>query len=124
MPKKILLVEDEKDLSTVTQMRLNKSGYDATVVVDSKGVFAVLEKNRPDLILLDLLLPGMQGGDICKQLKADERYKSIPIILFTASSCDLEKYAKEIGADEYVLKPYDPTELLGKIKKLIGLQTG
>ncbi|MFA4889352.1 MAG: response regulator, partial [Candidatus Omnitrophota bacterium] len=74
----------------------------------------------PDLILLDLLLPGIQGEEICKKLKCDDRLKTIPVILFTASASDVSKVAKEVGADDYIMKPFEPEELLGKLKKFIG----
>jgi len=117
---KILLVEDELDLAEVTKMRLKKSGYEVIGALNAEEAFAFLQKNIPDLILLDLLLPGMQGEEVCKQLKSDARLKHIPVILFTASASDIPKMAKEIGADDYIMKPFEPEELLGKVKKYIG----
>jgi len=120
MAKKILLVDDEIDLVKVTISRLENYGYEVVHVNDSTGTFAQLSKDSPDLILLDLLLPGVQGEDICKQLKADDRYKKIPIVLFTASASNLPTLSTTIGADDFILKPYDPEDLLQKIKKFIG----
>jgi two-component system, OmpR family, alkaline phosphatase synthesis response regulator PhoP len=120
MKNKILLIEDELDLVEVTKMRLEKSGYEVINALNSEEAFTFLRKDIPDLILLDLLLPGMQGEEICKNLKCDDRLKTIPIILFTASASDISKVAKEIGADDYIMKPFEPEELLGKVKKFIG----
>ncbi|MCX5667288.1 MAG: response regulator [Candidatus Omnitrophica bacterium] len=120
MTNKILLIEDELDLAEVTKMRLKNSGYEVISALNSEAAFTFLQKNIPDLILLDLLLPGMQGDEICKKLKRDDRLKRIPIILFTASASDIPKISKEVGADDYIMKPYESKELIAKIKKFIG----
>ena len=119
MTSKILLIEDELDLVEVTKMRLEKSGYEVISVLSCEEALVLLQKDMPDLILLDLLLPGMRGEEVCKKLKCDNRLKHIPIILFTASASDIGKLAKEIGADDYIMKPFEPEELLGKVKKFI-----
>lgn len=120
MTNKILLIEDELDLAEVTTMRLKKSGYEVVSTLGGEEAFMFLQKDIPDLILLDLLLPDIQGEEICKQLKCDDRLKHIPVILITASASDIPKVAKEIGADDYILRPFDPEVLLEKIKKFIG----
>lgn len=119
MTNKILLIEDELDLAEVTKMRLKKSGYEVIGATSGEEAFMFLQKDIPDLILLDLLLPGMPGEEICKKLKCDDRLKTIPIILFTASSSDIPKVAKEVGADAYIMKPFEPEELLDKIAKCL-----
>jgi len=120
MTNKILLIEDELDLVEVTKMRLKKSSYEVLSALNSEEAFTFLQKYIPDLILLDLLLPGMHGEEICKKLKCDDRLKTIPVILFTASASDIPKLVKEIGTDDYILKPFEPEELLSKVKKFIG----
>ena len=120
MTNKILLIEDELDLAEVTKERLKNSGYEVVHVIDGEKAFALLQKDIPDLILLDLLLPGMQGEEICKKLKCDDRLTTIPVILFTASASDIPKVAREVGADDYIMKPFESEELLSKIKKFIG----
>lgn len=122
MSKKILIVDDEKDIYTVERIRLENLGYDVAGVSDAESVLDYLQKDRPDLILLDLLLPKMQGDELCKKLKSDEHFKDIPIILFTASTVrtDIARRIKEMGADDCVLKPFEPQELVSKIKKYIG----
>lgn len=122
MPKKILIVDDEADIFTVEQIRLKSLGYEIIGAEDAESALEFLKKGLPDLILLDLLLPKMQGDELCKKLKTDEHFKNIPIILFTASAIrtDVPEKMKEMGADDYVLKPFEPQELIGKIKKYIG----
>ena len=119
MTNKILLIDDELDLAEVAKMRLENAGYEVVHVIDAEKAFALLQKDIPDLILLDLLLPGMQGEEVCKKLKCDDRLKTIPVILFTASASDIPKVANEVGADDYIMKPYEPEDLLSKIKKFI-----
>jgi len=120
MAKKILIVDDEPDLLKVTVTRLETSGYEVLQAVSSEGALEVLKKNKPDLILLDLLLPDMQGDTLCKQLKSDKALKDIPIVLFTASIVRVPEKVKEMGADDYILKPFEPEDLLFKIKKFTG----
>lgn len=82
----------------------------------------IIQKAPPDLILLDLLLPKMQGDQLCKKLKSDDKFKNIFIIIFTASviRLGLPEKIKEMGADDCIMKPFEPEELLGKIKRFIG----
>lgn len=120
MTKKVLLVDDELDLVAVTKRRLESAGFEVLTVETGEDALAYLQENIPDLILLDLLLPKMQGEDVCKRIKSDESLKRIPVILFTASATDIPKVAKEVGADDYIMKPFEPEELLSKIKKFIG----
>lgn len=120
MANRILLIDDELDLAEVTKMRLKNSGYEVINASSAEEAFEFMKNNVPDLILLDLLLPGIQGEEVCKQLKSNDRLKKIPVILFTASASDIPKVTKEIAADDYVMKPFEPEELLNKIKRFIG----
>lgn len=120
MTNKILLIEDETDLANVTKSRLENSGYEVLTVPSGEAALDLLQNNPADLILLDLLLLGIRGEEVCKRLKGDAKLKHIPVILFTASASDIAKAAKEVGADDYIMKPFEPDELLGKIKKFIG----
>ncbi len=83
MPKKILIVDDEADIFTIEQIRLESFGYEIVGAKDAESAMEFLQKCLPDLILLDLLLPKMQGDEFCKKLKSDEQYKNIPVILYT-----------------------------------------
>ena len=119
MLKKILIVDDEPDILTVTVTRLETSGYEVLMAKDCEEAIELLNKSKPDLILLDLLLPKMQGDELCKKLKSDSKFKHIPIILFTASTIRIPEKTGEMGADDYILKPFEAQALLAKIKALV-----
>ena len=119
MKKKILFVDDELDVLDLVTIRLRKAGYEIIEAVDAEVAMGIIQKTRPDLILLDLLLPGMQGDELCKKLKSNPKYKKIPILLFTASTMRVPGMVKEIGADDCIVKPFEPDELIYKIKRLI-----
>ena len=120
MKKRILLVDDEADLVKVVKFRLESKGYEVLSAFDGQEGLAKARKEKPDLIILDLMLPKMEGYKVCRMLKFDEKYKNIPIIMFTARAQDFDKkVGYEVGADEYVTKPFDQEVLLGKIKDLL-----
>ena len=122
MAKRILIIDDEPDIMDIATVRLKHLGYEIISAIDAEEGMDILKRDTPDLILLDLLLPKMQGDELCKKLKSDEKYKKIPIVLFTASAIrpNLPQMLKDIGADACILKPFDPKELLNTVKKFIG----
>lgn len=124
MPKKkILLVDDEMQLAEVVKMRLEANGYDVLTAYDGKDAFDKARTQKPDLIILDLMLPKIDGYKVCRMLKFDDKFKSIPIILFTARAQDSDvALGKEVGADAYITKPFEPEILLSKIKELLEKQ--
>lgn len=118
--KRILLVDDEIDLVDVVKLRLESKGYTVLTALDGKEALDKARKERPDLIILDLMLPKIDGYRVCAMLKRDQRYMKIPVILFTARAQDSDmKMGQEAGADCYIVKPFDPEVLLGKINELI-----
>jgi DNA-binding response OmpR family regulator len=118
--KKILLVDDERDIITLITPRLIASGYDVITALDGEEALDKAKKEKPDLIILDIMLPKINGYQICDTLKSDLKYKNIPIILFTAKAQDDDiKSGKKVGADAYVTKPFDSTMLMGQIKKFL-----
>lgn len=119
MANTILVIDDELDILTLAIARLETSGYNVLKAETAEEGLAILKKKRPDLILLDILLPGMQGDELCRILKKDSGLKSIPVILFTASIVRVQAKIKEIGADDYIIKPFEPDMLIYKIKRLI-----
>ncbi|MFH1269839.1 MAG: response regulator [Candidatus Omnitrophota bacterium] len=121
MPKKkILIVDDEKVLVETVTLRLEASGYEVIFAYDGFEGLEKAKKEKPDLIILDLMLPRMDGYKVCGLLKVDTRYKKIPIIMFTARAQESDKkMGKEVGADAYITKPFEPRELLEKINELI-----
>jgi DNA-binding response OmpR family regulator len=121
LTKKACFVNREHyNIVAVTKTRLESAGYKVMAVETGEDALTCLKKNTPDLILLDLLLPKIQGEEVCKQIKSDEKLKRIPVVLFTASASDIPKVTKEIGADDYIMKHFEPEDLLGKVKKFIG----
>jgi len=120
MAKKILIVDDETDLLKVTLLRLKKTGYEAFGSVDGRGALDLARQIIPDLIILDVYLPGINGDDVAKILKKDNELKHIPIILISATTRTLDVKARECGADGYLIKPFEPEELIGIVKKILG----
>jgi len=118
--KKILIVDDEPDMLMLVSIRLKKFGYDVIMAVNGKEALDIMRDEKPDLVLLDLVLPVMNGADVCKETKNDEKLKHIPIILFTANSdiMTAEK-AKSLGADSYIMKPFAPGELKRKVEEIL-----
>lgn len=118
--KKILLVDDERDLVEAVKFRLEANDYDVIAAYDGQEALDKARKEKPDLIILDLMLPKMDGYKVCAMLKRDSRYSTIPIIMFTARAGDSDaKLGKEMGADAYITKPFEPKALLDTIKELI-----
>jgi two-component system, OmpR family, alkaline phosphatase synthesis response regulator PhoP len=121
MGKKILLVDDEVDIVSMIQLRLEASGYEVIVASDGNQAYSMAKSASPDLIILDLMLPGMDGYQVCRLLKFDQNYKNIPIIMLTAKSQQEDKdWGQKVGADAYLTKPFKQEELLSKMKELLG----
>lgn len=120
MAKKILLVDDEKDLVETLTLRLKASGYEVIPAYDGQEALDKAKSEKPDLIILDLMLPKMDGYKVCGLLKADARYKKIPIVMFTARAQESDRdIGMEVGADGYITKPFEAKALLGKIEELL-----
>jgi CheY-like chemotaxis protein len=124
MSKKILVVDDEPDLLKVTVLRLKKTGYEVYSSTDGQEVFDIVSRVVPDLIILDVYLPTLNGDEVTKILKKDDKLKHIPVVLISATSRTLDERAKESGADGYLTKPFEPEDLLGMVKKFIGQDSG
>jgi DNA-binding response OmpR family regulator len=118
--KKILIVDDEKEMVEMEAMRLAASGYEVLTAYDGESGLEIAHREKPDIILLDIMLPKMDGYLVCAKLKRDARYGKIPIILVTAVDQNYDvDLGKQVGADFYVMKPFEPKMLLAKIKELI-----
>ena len=118
--KRILIVDDEQDLVAMVKMRLEASGYETLEAYDGQDALKKAQEEKPDLIVLDLMLPKMDGYKVCRMLKFDEKYRHIPIIMFTARVQDSDKQmGMEVGADAYITKPFEPQILLSKIEELL-----
>ncbi len=120
--KRILLVEDEKDMAYAVTFQLEDKGYEVIVASDGCEGLDKARMKKPDLIILDLMLPKIDGYKVCRMLKFDSKYKDIPIILFTARAQDSDKkIGKDVGADAYITKPFESSVLLDKICELLSL---
>jgi len=118
--KKILVVDDEVDLVALVSLRLAASNFQVIKAYDGQAGLDKARSDKPDLIILDLMLPKIDGYKICRMLKSDEKYKNIPIILFTAQAQDLEKdLGEDSGADAYITKPFESGVLLDRIFQLL-----
>ena len=107
MTKKVLIVEDEHDLVRLIKYNLEKEGFRVSSVTDGSLVMAELRREEPDVVVLDLMLPGMDGLEICRQVRSHDRYAGIPILMLTARSGEADRVVGlELGADDYVTKPY------------------
>lgn len=121
MPKKILVVDDEELIVKMVGLRLKANGYEVISAGDGKEGLAKAKEEFPDLIILDVMMPGMDGYKVCGLLKKDTRFAKIPVIMFTAKAqVDDKKIGEEVGANAYITKPFDPQVLLAKIRELLG----
>jgi len=119
-PKKILMVDDEVDLVETVRFPLEMEGYQVLVSYNGEDALNQARKENPDLIILDIMLPKLDGYKVCRLLKFDERYRHIPIIMLTAKTQEKDKFlGKETGADEYITKPFEINELLEKVKNYL-----
>ena len=122
--KRILLVEDERDLVETMIFQLEAAGYEIIVAYDGLDGLDKAKKEKVDLMILDLMLPKMDGYKVCALLKKDSRYSKMPIMLFSARAQESDlKMGEEAGANAYVIKPFDSKALLVKIKELLSAGT-
>lgn len=120
MPKKILVIDDEPELVKAITIRLKASGYEVIPAPDGQEGVDKAQEFRPDLILLDIIMPKIDGYEVCKTLKTNPKTKNIPIVIFTASGQrDLEKRCMAVGADAVIKKPFETTELLELVNKFL-----
>lgn len=118
--KFILIVEDEEDILEVLRYNLEKEGYRIQSAISGEEARQRIQQEIPELVLLDLMLPGISGLDLCRMLKQEERTKSIPIVMLTAKSSEADIVAGlELGADDYVVKPFSPRVLLARLHSVL-----
>jgi two-component system, OmpR family, alkaline phosphatase synthesis response regulator PhoP len=121
MPEKILIVDDDENARAIVQMLLEDQGYDILIAADGKTAIQLVKEGKPDLVLLDVMMPGMNGYQVCEQIKKDPMTRHIPVIMITAKDMgeDVEMaISKEV--DWYIAKPYDNKYLLSKIRSFLG----
>lgn len=120
MKARILIVEDEKDIRDLIEYYLKKEGFDVKVSADGEAALNNIRKDKFDLIILDLMLPKINGMELCRILRSDVKTSSLPIIMVTAKSDDLDKVlGLESGADDYITKPFNPKEFIARVKAVL-----
>lgn len=117
---KILLIEDEEDIASLIKLQAEIAGYKVHVEADGLNGFLAVERERPDLIILDIMLPGLNGLDVCKKIKGNPDLAMIPIIIISAKTEELDVVlGLELGADDYVAKPFSLKVLFSRIKAVL-----
>jgi phosphate regulon transcriptional regulator PhoB len=117
---KILIVEDDRDIVEMVEYNLKQEGYTAVHAFNGEKGIELAGKEKPDLIILDLMLPAIDGFEVCKRLKQQQSTSAVPIIILSAKSRETDKVVGlELGADDYVTKPFSPRELLARIKAVL-----
>ena len=118
--EKILIVEDDTDILEMVKYNLEKEGFRTVTTLNGVDSLRMLKTESPDLVILDLMLPGLDGLEVCKAIRRDEATAFLPIIMLTAKSQEIDKIIGfEIGADDYITKPFSPRELVARIKAVL-----
>jgi CheY-like chemotaxis protein len=116
----VLIADDEEDIIRFVEINLRLEGLDVLTARDGEEALQQALNQRPSLLLLDAMMPRMDGYEVCAKLRADERTYQMPIIMLTAKSLEADRVlAREVGADDVIIKPFDPTELVDKVKSLL-----
>ena len=117
MPKRIAIVEDEAELASLLDYNLSRNGYQTQVLGGASGTLKSLEQARPDLILLDVMLPELDGFELCRQIRQSPLLGRTPVLFLTARSDEVDRVlGLEIGGDDYMTKPFSPRELIARVK--------
>ncbi|HUK56217.1 MAG TPA: response regulator transcription factor [Nitrospiria bacterium] len=120
MPKKVLIIEDDPDTSSLVAHYLKQEGYSVGTASDGVMGLKQVRKNSPDLLILDIILPHMDGFEVCKKLRQDAATSRLPILMLTALGEESDKVVGlELGTDDYVTKPFSPKELVARVKGLL-----
>src|SRR3990172_10855607 len=121
--KRILLIEDEEDIAALIKLQAEATGYKLNVEVDGINGYRAIEREKPDLVILDIMLPGQNGLDVCRKIKSNPDLRDVPVIILTAKSEEIDiVLGLELGADDYVAKPFSPKVLFSRIKAVMRRQ--
>ena len=116
----VLVIDDEKDLLELVRYNLEKEHLEVITASDGQSGLEIALRHKPDLVLLDLMMPGMSGLDVCRQLRADARIGRVPIIMLTAKAAETDKIiGLEMGADDYITKPFSVREMLARVRAVL-----
>jgi two-component system phosphate regulon response regulator PhoB len=120
MLAKVLVIDDEKDIVSLLRYHLEKSGFQCLEGMDGSTALRLVREHHPDLLILDLMLPGMDGLEICRQLRQDASTARLPILMLTAKAEEVDRVVGlEVGADDYVVKPFSPRELVARVRAIL-----
>jgi len=118
--KLITIVEDEADISELIRIHFQKNGYEAIPFAEIREFNEFLKKRTPDLVVLDIMLPDGDGLELCKRLRADQKYRTIPVIILSAKVEEADRIiGLEFGADDYIVKPFSPRELVARVRAVL-----
>ena len=119
-PTRILVAEDDPDIGNLLDHYLKKAGFLPTVVASGRDVMPHIKRDLPDLVVLDLMLPGLDGLEVCRAIRADINSSAIPIIMLTAKGEESDRIVGlELGADDYITKPFSPNEVVARVRALL-----
>jgi DNA-binding response OmpR family regulator len=122
--KRVLVVDDEPHIVKLVKLSLGDKNYDIVGVTSGKEAISYVKDNTPDILVLDLMMPGVNGYEVCQSVRENPKTKGIPIIILSAKSQMLDKLnAIDVGADDYMCKPFDPDELARRIKLNLSMAT-
>lgn len=125
MSEKILIVDDEEDILTLLEYNLEKAGFEVISANDGPEAIELTKKKSPSLVILDIMLPSMEGTEVCKVIKRDNATSHIPIIMLTAKGEEVDRIVGlELGADDYITKPFSPRELILRVKAILKRMQG
>ena len=119
-PTRILVAEDDPDIGSLLDHYLTKAGFLPTVVASGREVMPQIKRDTPDLVVLDLMLPGLDGLQLCRAIRSDAATAAIPIIMLTAKAEESDRIVGlELGADDYITKPFSPNEVVARVRALL-----
>ena len=118
--KKILVVDDEKALVSLVTLHMQMAGYEVFFANDGWSALDICKRDKPDLVILDLMLPKLNGWEVCRRIKEDDSIKDIAVLMLSArSEVDDKVRGFNVGADDYVTKPFSPKELVARVKRIL-----